>query len=55
METNWRITYRNTDYYFAEAEDAFRYFLTFYNRRDAKTASIEMLNGKTGLWETVKF
>ena len=53
METNWRITYRDTGYYFAEAESAFRYFLTIYNRRDAKTATIEMLNHE-GIWEIVK-
>lgn len=40
METNWRITYRNTCYYFAEAESAFRFFMTICNRRDAKTATI---------------
>lgn len=54
METNWRITYRNTGYYFADAESAFRYFLTIYNRRDAKTATIEVLNPE-GVWETVEF
>ena len=54
METNWRITYRDTCYYFAEAESAFRYFLTIYNRRGAKTAIIETLNPE-GNWETIKF
>ena len=54
MESNWRITYRDTGYYFAEAESAFRYFLTIYNRRDAKTATIETLNPE-GIWETIKF
>ena len=49
METNWRITY-----YFDEAESAFRYFLTIYNRRDAKTVTIEILNPEV-IWETVKF
>ena len=54
METNWRITYRNTCYYFAEAESAFRYFLTICHRHDAKTAIIEVLNPE-GAWETIKF
>lgn len=54
MENNWRITYHNTGYYFPEAECAFRYFLTIYNRRDAKTATIEVQNSE-GVWETVKF
>ena len=53
METNWRITYRDTGYYFAEAESALRYFLTIYNRRDAKTANIETLNPE-GTRETNK-
>ena len=52
METNWRITYRNTGYYFVEAESAFRFFLSIYNRRDAKTATIEMLNPE-GVWEAL--
>lgn len=54
METNWRITYRNTSCYFVEAESALRFFLAICNRRDAKTATIEVLNPE-GVWETVKF
>lgn len=53
METNWRITYRNACYYFAEAESAFRFFLGICNRRDAKAVTIEVLYPE-GVWKTVK-
>lgn len=54
MEVKWIITYHESSYCFANAEDAFRFFLTFYNKRDVKTAHIQRMNSVGG-WETIKF
>ena len=54
MGTTWKITYHNICCNFPDAESAFRFFMTIYKRRDAKTATIEKLNPE-GYWETIKF
>ena len=54
MDIRWKIKYRGAEYMFADAESAFRHFVTFYNRRDAKTAEIQKYHADTQEWETIK-
>ena len=53
MEVKWIITYHESSHCFTTAEDAFRFFLTFHNKRDAKTANIQHVND-SGELETIK-
>lgn len=51
---NWRVIYHKTTYYFDGAESTFRFFLSFYNKRDAKTADVQFVNDE-GDWESIEF